>query len=76
MESSQNPFTYLRELTNTRKLITKLQLDASQTLLWSGALWLTECTAIISMSENPSSFFIVHTCWQSCLDYNLCHAPS
>ena len=29
----------------------------------------------IVMSLNPSSFFIVHTCWQSCHGHNPCHTP-
>ena len=33
-----------------------LSLDASQALLWSGALWLSVGVAILSKSENPSSF--------------------
>ena len=52
------PFHHLKETITALELITKHQLDASQTLLWSGALWLTESTAIIhKLAEAVKKYF-------------------
>jgi hypothetical protein len=57
-----NPFPQLKETITALELITKHQLDASQTLLWSGALWLSESTAIIHrLAEAVKEKYIIAT---------------